>query len=83
MALNPNHEIPAFAEAASRGQAKLETISNEPNSNVPNRRVLRLGFLNSKPRLVQAMPGWEGKDPADPFLLSFYWSANKDSSGFL
>jgi hypothetical protein len=25
------HEIPAFAEAASRRQAKLETISNDQN----------------------------------------------------
>jgi hypothetical protein len=28
---NPKHEIPAFAEAAPRRQAKLETISNFQN----------------------------------------------------
>jgi hypothetical protein len=39
--LNPKHEIPAFAEAASRRQAKLETISNHQISNVPNKRVLK------------------------------------------
>jgi hypothetical protein len=27
--LNPKHEIPAFAEAASRRQAKLKTVSND------------------------------------------------------
>jgi hypothetical protein len=37
--LNPKHEIPAFAEAASRRQAKFETISNDQISNVPNKRV--------------------------------------------
>jgi hypothetical protein len=30
--LNPKHEIPAFAEAASRRQAKFETMSNDQNS---------------------------------------------------
>jgi hypothetical protein len=30
--INPKHEIPAFAEAASRRQAKFETISNDQNS---------------------------------------------------
>jgi hypothetical protein len=34
--LNPKHEIPAFAEAASRRQAKLETISNVQNSKYQN-----------------------------------------------
>jgi hypothetical protein len=29
--LNSKHEIPAFAEAASRRQAKFETISNDQN----------------------------------------------------
>jgi len=29
--LNPKREIPAFAEAASRRQAKFETISNDQN----------------------------------------------------
>jgi hypothetical protein len=29
--LNPKHEIPAFAEAASRKQANFETISNVQN----------------------------------------------------
>ncbi|OGQ06666.1 MAG: hypothetical protein A2026_00775 [Deltaproteobacteria bacterium RBG_19FT_COMBO_46_12] len=32
-ALNSKHEIPAFAEAASRRQAKFETNSNDQNSN--------------------------------------------------
>jgi len=35
--LNPNLEIPAFAEAASRRQAKFETISNDRISNVQNK----------------------------------------------
>jgi hypothetical protein len=37
--LNTKLEIPAFAEAAPRRQAKLETISNDQISNVPNKRV--------------------------------------------
>jgi len=35
--LNSKHEIPAFAEAASRRQANFETNPNVRNSNVPNR----------------------------------------------
>jgi hypothetical protein len=35
--LNSKHEIPAFAEAASRRQAKFETISNNQMSNVQNK----------------------------------------------
>jgi hypothetical protein len=37
MDLNPKHEIPAFAEAATRRQAKFETIPNDQNSNVPKK----------------------------------------------
>jgi hypothetical protein len=33
-ALNSKHEIPAFAEAASRRQAKFETNTNVQNTNV-------------------------------------------------
>jgi hypothetical protein len=34
---NTKHEVPAFAEAASRRQAKFETISNDQISNVQNK----------------------------------------------
>jgi hypothetical protein len=34
--LNPKHEIPAFAEAASRRQANFETISNVQNPKSQN-----------------------------------------------
>jgi hypothetical protein len=40
--LNSKHEIPAFAEAAPRRQAKLETSTNSQNPNDPNEKVLNL-----------------------------------------
>jgi hypothetical protein len=42
--LNPKHEIPAFAEAAPRRQAKFETISNDQILNVPNKKFREFGF---------------------------------------
>jgi hypothetical protein len=40
LVLNLKHEIPAFAEAASRRQAKFETISNDQILNVRNKKSL-------------------------------------------
>jgi hypothetical protein len=39
--LNPKHEIPAFAEAASRRQAKFETMLNDKISNVRNKNKFK------------------------------------------
>jgi len=39
--INPKHEIPAFAEAASRRQAQFETISNDQIPNVQNKKSFR------------------------------------------
>jgi hypothetical protein len=50
--VNSKHEIPAFAEAASRRQAKFETISIYQNSNSGKRGVFgtfdysNLGFVS-------------------------------------
>jgi hypothetical protein len=45
-ALNPKHEIPAFAEAASRRQAKFETISNCPNAKFKPIDLQKFGHLD-------------------------------------
>jgi hypothetical protein len=47
--LNPKHEIPAFAGAASRRQAKFEIISNDPKQKLETEEtinVLNFGHLD-------------------------------------
>jgi hypothetical protein len=39
--INSKHEIPAFAEAATRRQAKFETISNDQIIDVRNKQKFR------------------------------------------
>jgi len=45
--LNPKHEIPAFAEAASRKQAKLETIQMTKFQMFKKFEFLKFGFVSN------------------------------------
>jgi len=66
--INPKHEIPAFAEAATRRQAKLETIANDQNSKFETDQLktfLKFGHLNFEGILRQAQDGERSRTISD------------------
>ncbi len=53
VALNSKHEIPAFAEAASRRQAKFETKMLNPKLETLNSKQTQMSKTQSKPYYLE------------------------------